>query len=122
MRLPGITNKKANMIFLLIVKQCRFCSPILLGSRIPWNWRRDRHTKRLGLAIARFRRCEHVPYDPKGLHEFIVESHEPGSQHRLTRKTFDDWLRRPGGSPAEVGLRTRVKAILGESNKRRPDT
>ena len=38
----------------------------------------------VGLAIDRFRRCEHVGYEPKGLHEFIVESREPGTQHRLT--------------------------------------
>jgi hypothetical protein len=30
----------------------------------------------VGLAIDRFRRCEHVPYEPKGMHEFIVESRE----------------------------------------------
>jgi hypothetical protein len=40
----------------------------------------------VGLAIDRFRRCEHVPYDPKGMHEFIVESREPSTEHRLTRK------------------------------------
>ena len=36
----------------------------------------------VGLAIDRFRRCEHVKYDPQGLHEFTVESREPGTQHR----------------------------------------
>jgi hypothetical protein len=39
----------------------------------------------VGLAIDRFRRCEHLKYEPKGLHEFIVESREPGAEHRLTR-------------------------------------
>lgn len=68
----------------------------------------------VGLAIDRFRRCEHVGYDPKGLHEFIVESREPGTQHRLTRNTFDKWLQRPGGSPADVALKARLKALLGE--------
>ena len=66
----------------------------------------------VGLAIDRFRRCEHVPYEPKGMHEFIVESREPGTEHRLTRNTFDAWLRRPGGSPADVALKTRLKEIL----------
>jgi hypothetical protein len=47
----------------------------------------------VGLAIDRFRRCEHVPYEPKGMHEFIVESRERSSEHRLTRNTFDTWLR-----------------------------
>jgi hypothetical protein len=36
----------------------------------------------VGLAIDRFRRCEHVKYEPEGLHEFTVESREPGTQHR----------------------------------------
>ena len=68
----------------------------------------------VGLAIDRFRRCEHVGYDPKGLHEFTIESREPGTQHRLTRNMFDKWLRRPGGSPADVALKSRLKKLLGE--------
>ena len=67
----------------------------------------------VGLAIDRFRRCEHVPCEPKGLREFLVESREPGSQHRVARKLFDAWLQRPGGSPADVALKTRLKEILG---------
>jgi hypothetical protein len=68
----------------------------------------------VGLEIDRFRRCEHVGYDPKGLHEFIVESREPGTQHRLTRNMFDKWLRRSGGSPADVALKARLKELLGD--------
>ena len=34
----------------------------------------------VGLAIERFRRCEHVQYEPAGLHEFIVESRKPVPQ------------------------------------------
>ena len=68
----------------------------------------------VGLAIERFRRCEHVSYDPMGLHEFIVESYEPSTQHRLTRNIFDAWLRRAGGSPAEVALKTKLKGLLGD--------
>jgi len=41
----------------------------------------------VGLAIDRFRRCEHVKYDPQGLHEFTVEPREPRTRHRLTRNT-----------------------------------
>ena len=67
----------------------------------------------VGLAIDRFRRCEHVKYEPKGMHEFIVESREPSSEHRLTRNMFDAWLRRPGGSPADVALKSRLKGLLG---------
>jgi hypothetical protein len=28
---------------------------------------------------------------------------------------FDEWLRRPGGAPADVVLKTRLKALLGVS-------
>jgi hypothetical protein len=71
----------------------------------------------VGLAIDRFCRCEHVKYEPKGLHEFTVEPREPGSQHRLTRNTFDAWLRRPAGSPADMALKTKLKEILGQATK-----
>jgi hypothetical protein len=36
----------------------------------------------VGLAIDRLHRCEHVKYEPKGMHEFIVESREPSTEHR----------------------------------------
>jgi hypothetical protein len=68
----------------------------------------------VGLAIDRFRRCEHVKYEPQGLHEFTAEPREPGAQHRLTRNMFDSWLRRQGGSPADVALKSRLKEILGD--------
>jgi hypothetical protein len=68
----------------------------------------------VGLAIDRFRRCEHVPYDPQGMHEFTVESREPGTQHRLTRNMFDAWLLRPGGSPADVARKSKLRRLLGD--------
>ena len=67
----------------------------------------------VGLAIDRFRRCEHVKYEPLGLHEFVVVSREPSTEHRLTRDTFEAWLRRPGGSPAEVAIKTKLTDLLG---------
>jgi hypothetical protein len=73
----------------------------------------------VGLAIDRFRRCEHVKYDPQGLHEFTVESREPSTQHRLTRDTFDAWLRGPGGSPADVALRKPPDGVVGRGSRRR---
>ena len=69
----------------------------------------------VGLAIDRFRRCEHVKYDPQGLHQFTVEPREPGTQHRLTRNTFDTWLRRPARSPADIVLKAKLKEILGDA-------
>jgi len=68
----------------------------------------------VGLAIHRFRRCEQVPYDPQGMHEFIVESREPSTQHRLTRNMFDAWLQKPGKSPADVIRKNRLKELLGD--------
>jgi hypothetical protein len=67
----------------------------------------------VGLAIDRFRRSENVPYEPMGLHEFIVESRGPSTQHRLTRKLFDAWLYRRGRSRADVAPKTRLKELLG---------
>ena len=67
----------------------------------------------VGLAIDRFRKCEYVSYDPGGMHEFTVESREPATQHRMTRNMFDIWLRRPGGSPADVARKHRLKQLLG---------
>jgi hypothetical protein len=37
-----------------------------------------------------------------------------GTQHRLSRNMFDPWLRRPGGSPADAALKTRLKELLGD--------
>ena len=71
-------------------------------------------TKPSAWRIDRFRHCEHVSYDPQGMHEFVVESREPSTEHRLTRKMFDAWLQRPGGSPADVARKNRLKEILGD--------
>jgi hypothetical protein len=48
------------------------------------------------------------------MHGFIVESREPSTQHRLTRNIFDAWLRRPGGSPADVARKNRLKELLDD--------
>ena len=66
----------------------------------------------VGLAIDRFRRCKEVKFEPMG--EISVKSREPSIQHRLTRNQFDAWLRRPGGSPADVALKTTLTKLLGE--------
>jgi hypothetical protein len=49
----------------------------------------------VGLALGRFRSCEHVKYEPAG--EISVESREPATRHQLTEKLFDAWLERPWG-------------------------
>ena len=85
-----------------------------MASSMLSNWMRGRYTKSWVWQSNRFRRCEHVAYDPKGMHEFTVESREPSTQHRLTRNMFGAWLRRPGGSPADVARKGRLKEILGD--------
>jgi hypothetical protein len=67
----------------------------------------------VGLAISRFRRCEHVKYEPAG--EISVESCEPATRHQLTRQLFDAWLHRTGGSPKEVALKTTLTELLGDA-------
>jgi len=69
----------------------------------------------VGLAIHRFRRSAHANCEPRGIQEFTVEPREPAAQHRLARKVFEEWLRRPARSPADMLLKTRLKALLGDS-------
>jgi hypothetical protein len=69
----------------------------------------------VGLAIHRFRRSDYANCEPRGIQEFIVEPREPAAQHRLARKVFDEWLRRPPRSPAEMLLKTRLKELLRDS-------
>lgn len=107
-------EQKANCAILFPVKQCRVSFRDSDGIEHAVELEARTLYEAVGLAIERFRQCEHVRYEPKGLHEFVVESREPGTQHRLTRNTFDAWLRRPGGSPADVALKTRLKGLLGD--------
>jgi hypothetical protein len=107
-------EQKANYAILFPVKQCRVSFRDSDGIEHAVELEARTLYEAVGLAIERFRRCEHVKYEPKGLHEFIVESREPGTQHRLTRNTFDAWLHRAGGSPADVALKTRLKGLLGD--------
>ena len=99
----------------MIPRKLRYSLPVIRdASKHACNCARSPLYEAVGLAIDRFRRCEHVRYDPKGLHEFTVEPREPGTQHRLTRNMFDAWLRRPGGSPADGARKNRLKELLGD--------
>lgn len=56
----------------------------------------------------RFRRCEHVSNDPKG--PARVRSGIARAEHSTPadeEHMFDAWLRRPGGSPADVARKSR---------------
>jgi hypothetical protein len=99
---------------LLGVKQCRVSFRDADGIEHAVEVEARTLYEAVGLAIDRFRRCEHVRYQPRGLHEFTVEPREPGAQRRLTRKMFDAWLRRSAGSPADMALKTKFKEILGD--------
>src|SRR5579863_6315513 len=59
----------------------------------------------VGLAIDRLRPCEQVKYDPKGSTSLSWNRGSPAP---------DAWLRRPGGSPADVALKARWKRLLGD--------
>ena len=107
-------RRKGEWWYAFRVKQCRVSFRDSEGIEHAVELEARTLYEAVGLAIERFRHCEHVKYEPKGLHEFVVESREPSTQHRLTRNMFDVWLRRPGGSPAEVALKTRLKGLLGE--------
>jgi len=107
-------RRKGEWWYAFRVKQCRVSFRDSEGIEHAVELEARTLYEAVGLAIERFRHCEHVRYEPKGLHEFIVESREPSTQHRLTRNMFDNWLRRPGGSPADVALKTRLKGLLGE--------
>jgi hypothetical protein len=48
------------------------------------------------------------------MHEFIVESRAPSTEHR--RNVFDARLRRPGGSPADVALKSRLKGLFATAS------
>ena len=65
----------------------------------------------VGVAIARFRASD-LPCDPGPLTRFVVESREASIQHTVTPKQFEEWLARPGGSPAEVAQRSDLRELL----------
>jgi hypothetical protein len=67
----------------------------------------------VGRAIARFRDCGHLPYQPEGLHRFVVEPRSLTEQHVITRPQFEEWLARPHGSPRDVFLRSKLRELLG---------
>ena len=69
----------------------------------------------IGLAIHRSRRSDHVNCERSAIQKFTIEPQETATQHRLPRRVFDEWLRRPPRSPAEMLLKTRLRALLCDS-------
>jgi hypothetical protein len=110
-------EQKAKRDILLNVKRCRVSFRDSDGIEHAVELEARSLYEAVGLAIDRFRHCKHVRYEPKGLHEFVVEAREPGTEHRMTRNMFDAWLDRPGGSPADVTLKHRLRALLGDEQQ-----
>jgi len=52
----------------------------------------------------------------QGLNTVGVLVQQPPVKHEVKMKDFLSWLERPGGSPAEVALRDRVRKLLAKPN------
>ena len=52
----------------------------------------------------------------QGLNTVSVLVQQPPVKHEVKMKDFLSWLGRPGGSPAEVALRERVRKLLVKTN------
>jgi hypothetical protein len=107
-------RRKGELCYPLVVKRCRVSFTDSDGVEHTVEVEAGSLYEAVGLAIDRFRRCEHVKYEPAASHAFTVEPREPGTEHRLTRKVFDEWLRRPPRSPADVALKQRMRELLDE--------
>jgi hypothetical protein len=53
---------------------------------------------------------------PQGLNTVGVLVQQPPVKHEVKMKNSLSWLGRPGGSPAEVALRERVRKLLAKRN------
>ena len=65
----------------------------------------------VGLGIARLGRAEFVRYAPGG--EFLVEVREPSTEHRVTLKQFESWMKQSPRGPRYVTLRQKITAARG---------
>jgi hypothetical protein len=71
-RCVAASEQKAKSAILRRVRQCRVSFRDSEGIEHAVELEARTLYKAVRLAIERFRRCEHVMYDPKGLHEFVV--------------------------------------------------
>ncbi len=60
-------------------------------------------------------RYERVLYEPNWLLRVDRRATRADAAAAFTHKMFDEWLRRPGATPADVALKTRCNAPLGIS-------
>jgi len=63
-------------------------------------------------ALAAFREDEWVGQIGNGLTTVSVTVHQPAVAHQVRIQDFLKWLRKKGGSPAEVSLREKLGKML----------
>ncbi len=67
-------------------------------------------------ALAALQQDSWVEEIAQGLNTVSVLVQQPPVKHEVKMKDFLSWLGRPGGSPAEVALRERVRKLLVKTN------
>jgi len=73
----------------------------------------------VAIALAALQRDNWVGEIGEGLTTVNVVVLQPPVRHEVKMKDFLSWLRRQGGSPAEVILREKLGKILGKGNQAR---
>lgn len=64
-------------------------------------------------ALSTLRGREWVGEIGKGLTEVTVRVRQPEVVHTVRIKDFETWLNRQGRTPAEIGLKSRLRQMLG---------
>ena len=70
----------------------------------------------IAAALAALQQDSWVEEIAQGLNTVRVLVQQPPVRHEVKMKDFLSWLGRPGGSPAEVALRERVRKLLVRTN------
>jgi hypothetical protein len=70
----------------------------------------------IAAALAALQQDSWVEEIAQGLNTVSVLVQQPPVKHEVKMKDFLSWLGRPGGSPAEVALRERVRKLLVKTN------
>ena len=70
----------------------------------------------IAAALAALQQDSWVEEIAQGLNTVSVLVQQPPVKHEVKMKNFLSWLGRPGGSPAEVALRERVRKLLVKTN------
>lgn len=70
----------------------------------------------IAAALAALQQDSWVEEIAEGLNTVSVLVQQPPVKHEVKMKDFLSWLGRPGGSPAEVALRERVRKLLVKTN------